>query len=155
MSQPQHDAVPQMAAPGLRQPPTATTAGLWLDLPDKCPREPGTNSPRSPTPPPFLSGKGSWNDSPRRWNYRPPAEIKWDLMSPVTKTEIRDNLVGVFGCPGPDGLTWSELKKTPNDVLAKLFNLWIYRRGSPAQINGRLPNLPRGCGLSFAYSPLP
>ena len=87
--------------------------GTW----DKLPKEP------DPDTIPFWKGIFGRQSEEVDLQLPPPAEIKWGLMSPVIKSEIRDNLVGVSGCPGPDGLTWSELKKTPNNVLARLYNL--------------------------------
>ena len=38
------------------------------------------------------------------------------------------------GGSGPDGLSWNDLKLTRKNILSSIYNLWLYRTKSPAQV---------------------
>ena len=72
--------------------------GVW----DKQPKEPDANTIDFWTS--LLRRESQWVNLDL-----PPAgrgQIKWDLMRPVTSSEVKNALVGVSGSPGPEGLSW-------------------------------------------------
>ena len=56
-------------------------------------------------------------------------------MKPITTKEVRHCLKGVTGSPGPDGLSWYQIKQYLHPAsIAPYFNNWLAAGRLPTQV---------------------
>ena len=79
-----------------------------------------------------------------------PREVLWDLVKPITTKEVRHCLKGVTGSPGPDGLSWYQIKQYLHPAsIAPYFNNWLAAGRLPTQVKIGYTNLiPKEVGAT-------
>ena len=82
---------------------------------------------------------------PDRREAVPIRDTKWNLVKPITVSEIDAMLKGMSnGATGLDRITLRQLKAIPTTLLARMFNLWLVAEALPKQLQkGRTSFIPK------------
>ena len=79
-----------------------------------------------------------------------PREVMWDLVKPITAKEVRHCLKGVTGSPGPDGISWYQIKHYLHPAsIAPYFDNWLAAGRLPTQVKiGYTTLIPKEVGAT-------
>ena len=85
---------------------------------------------------------------PDRHEAVPIRDTKWNLVKPITVSEIDAMLKGMSnGAAGQDRITLRQLKAIPTALLARMFNLWLAAEALSEQLRkGRTSFIPKALG---------
>ena len=71
----------------------------------------------------------------RMWEPQPKGPIVWDLMTPITTSDVTSAIKGMSeGAPRPDGRTLGDLKAVRREELAAHFNVWLLAGYPPSAL---------------------